>query len=81
MAGGNTKDKIDRQLLHEFLWDNRGRGDFMVYSVTELSEKLGITIYSMSRILGQMRDVGRIEKVGRKYRIFDPSVFAWNSKR
>lgn len=80
-AGGNTKDKIDRQLLHEYLWNYRVRGDFVPFTTTELAEKLGISIYQMSRIFGELRDAGRVEKVGQKYRVFDPSVFAWTVKR
>lgn len=77
---GNIKDKVDRQLLHEYLWNHRVRGDFVPFTSKELAEKLGISVFQMSRIYGEMKDVGRVEKVGTRYRVFDPSVFAWNTK-
>jgi DNA-binding MarR family transcriptional regulator len=77
---GNTKDKVDRQLLHEYLWKNRGRGDMMMMGVGELAEKLGVTIYTMSTIMRELRDTGRVQKVRGKYQIFDPSEHAWTYK-
>lgn len=77
---GNTTDKIDRHLLHEYLWSKRGRGDFMPFKVGELAEKLGVTIHTMSKILREMRDTGRVQKVGAKYQIFDPSHAKWTHR-
>lgn len=75
---GNTKDKVDRQLLHEYLWKNRERGDFMPFAVGELADKLGVTIYTMSTILREMRETGRVKKVRGKYQVLDPSTHAWD---
>jgi len=77
---GNLSDKIDRQLLHEYLWMNRARGDFYPVSQKELAEKLGVTIFTLSRVFRELRDEGRVEKIRGKYRIFDPAHAAWTQK-
>lgn len=74
---GWTSDKIDRELLHEWLWTKRDRLGFIPYSQTELAEMLGITIYTLSSIFGELRDQGRVEKHRSKYKVFDPKVVAW----
>lgn len=77
---GNTKDRIDRHMLHEYLWKHRGRNDMMMLSVTELADKLNVTIFTMSKIFGEMREAGRVQKIGRKYQIFDPSERVWDHR-
>ena len=75
---GSTSDKIDRHMLHEYLWDRRMRGGLVPFSVTELAEKLGVTIETMSRIMRELRDSGRVRKTGSKYFVNDPEMFSWD---
>ena len=80
MAGhGRTEDKIDRVMLHEWLWSKRDRNDFFQMSQSDLAAKLGVNIYTLSRIFGELAEQGRVEKHKSKYKIFDPAVIAWKT--
>lgn len=70
-------DKIDRQLLHEYLWKISGRNGVLLVSQTELAEDLQVTIFTISHIFKEMREDGRVTKVGSKYKITDPDVWKW----
>lgn len=74
---GNTSDKVDRQLLHQFLWKYRDRNNFMTFGSGELAEMLGVSIWQMSRILGEMAEKGYLRKVGKKYIIIEPALASW----
>ena len=74
---GYTSDKVDRQLLHQFLWKYRDRSNFCTFGSGELAEMLGISIWQMSRILGEMTEKGLLKKVGVKYLIVDPALASW----
>jgi CRP-like cAMP-binding protein len=74
---GNTNDKIDRQLLHQFLWKYRDRSNFVTFQSGELAEMLGISIWQMSRILGEMTEKGLLRKVGKKYSVTEPALASW----
>lgn len=76
---GNTKDKIDRDLLHDYLFQKSDRHNMITISPTELADELGITIYSMSRILGEMRKAGRLKKVGSRTEVVDPEIYVWTN--
>jgi predicted transcriptional regulator len=75
--GGNTRDKIDRHMLHEFLWEKRDRNGKFPHSQTDLAEALGITIWALSDIFKELKEQGRVEKVHGKYKINDPATFVW----
>lgn len=74
---GNTSDKVDRQLLHQFLWKYRDRSNFVTFQSGELAEMLGVSIWQMSRILGEMTEKGLLRKVNTKYVVVDPSIASW----
>lgn len=76
---GNTKDKIDRDLLHDYLFQKSDRHNMITISPTELAEELGITVYSMSRILSEMRKAGRLRKVGTRTEVVDPGLYVWSN--
>jgi len=75
---GNLRDKVDRQALHEFLWEKRGRNDVIPYSQKELAENLGVNLWTINKIFAEMREGGRIRRVGSKFQVIDPEIHAWN---
>lgn len=77
----NNKDAIDRVLLHHFLWKYRARNDFLAFKTGELAQKLGVTVYTMSTILGQLVADGRLKRIGSKYIVVDPSLIVWTPKK
>lgn len=73
--------KIDRQALHDMLWEKADRvGKVEIYQ-TGLAEELGITKPTMSLIIKELTDDGRIRKLfARKanvgvYKVSDPAQF------
>lgn len=76
---GNTRDKVDRQLLHEYLWGMRDRNDLIPISQKELAEKLGIDQSTMSIIFREMRESGRLRRIGGKYQVLDPELHRWKN--
>ena len=76
---GNTKDKVDRDLLHEYLWKHTDRRGIYLGSQTELAEKLGVTIFTVSHIFREMKEGGRVKKIGGKYKIEDPAKWKWKN--
>lgn len=74
---GNTKDKIDHDLLHDYLWKRSDRLNQMTISTGELADSLGVTIYSMSRIIGDMIKAGRLRRIGSKIEVIDPELYMW----
>ena len=78
---GNLTDKVDRGLLHEYLWKHRNRAGFMSGSQNELAEKLGITKVSMSYILKEMAGYGMLIKHKRgTWQVVDPQAYALGEK-
>lgn len=75
---GNLKDKVDRDLLHEYLWKNSDRRGMYLGSQKDLAEKLGVTHFTISHIFREMKEGGRVKKVGRYYKITDPDKWRWN---
>lgn len=75
---GNLKDKVDRDLLHEYLWKHADRRGMYLGSQKDLAEKLGITNFTVSHIFREMKEGGRVKKVGRYYKITDPEKWRWN---
>lgn len=77
---GQTKDKVDRFLLHQFLWKYRERGNLTHRRPGELAELLGIRNDTMSEILKEMCGKGMLKKARHwKYEIVDPEVFLWEA--
>ena len=74
MAPLGRPPKIDRQLLHEFLWKTRGRGDYMTQTQLELSKEFGVTTATMRLIFQEMAEGNRLRRVGAKFLIRDTGV-------
>lgn len=77
--GPGRPPKIDRHLLHEYLWNHRGRGNFMTGTQTELAEEFNVTRPTMSVIFKEMADDGRLKRVGAKFLIYDPVTYLWEN--
>lgn len=76
---GNVSDKIDRDLLYEFLWKHRDRNGFMPWGQAEFGEMLNLTVTSVSVIFRELREKGAIVRVRNKVRIVDPELSKWGS--
>lgn len=74
---GNTTDKVDRDMLHEFLWKYRDRSSFMPWEQGELGEMLGVSTWSISMIFKELQEKGAVKKMGRRWKIIDPDVIKW----
>lgn len=77
--GPGRPPKIDRELLHQYLWEHRGRGDYMSGTQGELAEQLGVTQATLSLIMKELAIAGRLTKVGHKFRINSPDVSRWEA--
>lgn len=78
---GNLTDKVDRGLLHEYLWKHRTREGFVAGSQNALAEGLGITKVAMSLILKEMSEYGMLIKHRRgTWQIVDPKLYALGEK-
>ena len=69
--------KVDRQLLHEYLWEQRARGNFMSGTQAELAKEFHVTFATMSLIFKEMAEDGRLRRSGSKFLIYDPDVYRW----
>lgn len=70
-------DKVDRDLLHEYLWKISGRNGFLNVSQKELAESLNVTQFTISHIFREMREGGRVKRIGAKYKVVDPAIWRW----
>lgn len=76
---GNTTDKVDRDLLHQYLYKNSDRHHMMTISPSELADALGISVFHMSRILKEMKETGRLRVVGKRVEVVDPDLYMWSA--
>lgn len=80
-TAGNLSDKIDRDLLHDYMWRNSDRNKVWLGRPGELAEDLGIGSATMSIIFREMIVDGRMTKVKGKFYMVDPSVWAWTNRQ
>lgn len=59
-----TNQPVDRHALHRFLWERRSRRDTIRVVQQELADGLGVNKWTMSRIMHELQDDGRIKPVG-----------------
>lgn len=74
---GRTDDKVDRGLLHEYMWKHRDGLDRYMGTQQDLAAKLGLTVFSLSHIFGEMVATGRVRKIRGRFYITDPKLWAW----
>lgn len=76
---------IDRDALHEYLWRHTDRLGKVKVVQRILARDLDVTHYTISRIFREMREEGRVRKIGSDklnvstYLIVDPEV--WRARR
>lgn len=69
--------KLDRDFLHQYIWNTRLPGNYMAFTQGELAEELGVTQATMSATFKDLADQGRVKKFGSKVKVFDPDVTKW----
>lgn len=70
--------KIDRQKFHEYLWENRDRHDILKIKASDLAQTFGVTKWTMSNIMREMEETGRLKRIRKRFKIIDPSLHRWN---
>lgn len=69
--------KVDRQKFHEFLWKKRGRYDYIPFSQGELAAMYDVTQSTMSIVMKEMIEEGRLISKGHRWVVIDPSLHRW----
>lgn len=59
---------VDIQKLHRQIWDARDRRGLVKIYQKAFARHVGVTVYTMSRLMRQLSEEGRIKKVGARYR-------------
>lgn len=73
--------RIDRVALHVYLWERTDRRKTIEVQNTKLAELLGLSVFTISRVMHELINAGRVKKVGRAkfaiatYLIRDPADF------
>lgn len=82
MPTGNVKDKIDRDLLHEYLWKiSETRSHKLTIRQDALAEGLGITPFTMAKIFRELLDDGKLRRMRKTFFVVDPAVSRWGAPR
>ncbi len=74
--------KLDREGLHRYLWDHTNRAGQIRLNQIALSEQLGISKFTMSRIMAEFLKDGWVRKLAthhgnfRTYAVVDPDQIA-----
>lgn len=65
---------IDRHALHEYLFSKANSRGLVTLSQRALAEQLGIHKNTLNEIFGEMKDAGKIKKIGaHSYKVEDPA--------
>ena len=70
-------DSIDRDLLHVYLWDKRGRKNILGpdHSGAGLARQFGWSRHTPVRIFGELVEAGKLTKTKQGYQVNDPADF------
>lgn len=72
---------VDRHALHRFLWERRSRRGSIRVVQKDLAEQIGVNKWTMSRIMHELADEGRIRQVAiekdtiRTFVVRDPALW------
>lgn len=77
---GNNLDKIDRHMLHEFLWKYRDRNSYIPWQQKEVAKMFGVNHCVMSVIYKELLEQKALKKEGSKFRVSDPSLAVWEQE-
>lgn len=76
---GNIGDKVDRDLLHEFMWKHADHNGRFTMSQKELADALSVSVYTMSTIFHEMLVSGRLRKVKWNFFVMEPNLWRWKN--
>lgn len=76
---GNINDKIDRDLLHDYLWEHTDHNGRFTMAQKDLAEALAVSVYTMSTVFHEMVVAGRLRKVKWNFFVTDPSIWRWKN--
>lgn len=66
-------DRVDRELFHAWLWENRGRRDMIEMTGAEIAKRLRLSPHTPTRLFNEFVSAGKLKKVRRgKYIVIDP---------
>lgn len=77
---GNLTEKLDRDLLHEYLWKTADKSGRMLMTQTDLAERLAVNRYHLSVIFREMMMAGRVRRAGSAFFITDPAAWKWTNR-
>lgn len=72
---------VHRAGLHWLLWERQGAAGTLRIDQRHLADELGITRFTMNRVLGRMETEGRLRKIpgagpsARLFEVHDPAGF------
>lgn len=70
---GNTTHRLDRELFHAWLWDNRGRKNVIQMSQADMAKILKCSPYTPNRVIAELIAAGKVIKLRNgKYQVVDP---------
>ena len=71
------RDRIDRDLLHVWLWDNRGRNGILgpEFRGAGLARQFGWSRHTPVRLFGELVEEGKLRKTKQGYQVVDPAMF------
>lgn len=74
--------KVDRGLLHEYLWSVRDRFDVVKIDQKALSMELSLSNFTISHLLKKMVEDGQLQRLGNsKFIVNDPMTHRLNSNK
>lgn len=77
---GNLSQKVDRDLLHEYLWKQTDKNGRMLITQKELAERLDMNRYHLNTIFREMIMAGRVRRSGAAFFITDPMHWQWTNR-
>lgn len=72
---------VDEKALHKSLWSRADRLGRLTIKSIDLANEIGVTVFTMSRVMGRLEDSGRIRQIAssktniKTYWIRNPAEF------
>lgn len=74
--------KVDRGLLHDYLWETKDRNDIVKINQQYLSKELNINSFTLSHLLIKMVEEGRLDRLGNsRFMVKDPTTWRLESSK
>ena len=75
MARKEHKNRIDRDLLHLWLWDHKKKNNIVHCSGSDLARTMKMSRHTPVRLFAELVDAGKLIKTRQGYQIVDPANF------